>query len=281
MLEPVSLNLLSSSLSQSLNLKGGFHRSAFENLSNGRKITRYDFICEYVALLSRSEDTITRSTRPNPRDLAAMTSAARYILPGTNSSDIMTPTGSRLSGSAIVDYSAAARKMKWNMLKQTVQSVFGENEGKVMGVLRREGKLEEKQIHKLALMTLHETREACNKLFSASVIALQEVPKSADRNPQRTFFLYYIDYPRALSWLSDRLHRTQARLAQRRAKEREKAKVLLAKIERTDVQSEGVEKVLSQSEKERLEDCRMRLKLLTVQLSRVERESWVLARMGG
>lgn len=140
------------------------------------------------------------------------------------------------------------------------------------------------QISKLALLPLAETREACAALLASSVLSLQEVPKSssaADRNPQRTFFLYHLDLSRALAWLEDNLLRTQARLAQRRARERARQAALLAKVERTDVVKEGVEKVLSRVEKERLADCRKRLEVLTVQEGRVARQAWVLARMRG
>lgn len=278
----VSLTLLSSSLPSSMQLNKGFDKTMFMTLSTNNKPVTYDFVAEYVALLSRAEDITARSGAMNPGaggEAALATSAIRYLIPGTTNTDVTTPTGSRVSSSCSVDFAAAGRKLKWNLLKQTVEGVFGETEARVLGVLRREGKLEEQHVSKLALLSLSDTREACERLFAASIIALQEIPKSSMRDPNRTFFLYYLDYPKALAWLSDRFHRAHARVAQRRDAERERYRTLLNKAQRTDVKTDGVDKVLSRVEVQRLKDCTDRLRLLTVAEARVERQSWVLSRM--
>ena len=291
--ELVSLTLLSSALNKATDsnlvkrIKRGFDEKMFKVLmskSGASKASTYDYVAEYIAVLTRVEDITARSgpTMSNVGaggEAAIATSATRYLIPGTTNSDVRTVTGSQISSSCRVDFSSAGRKLKWNLLKQTVQGVFGETEARILGVLRREGKLEEKHISKLALLSYPDAREGCERLFARSIIALQEVPKSINRDPTRTFYLYYLDYPKALAWLSDHLHRTQARLIQRRNAEREKFRTLLNKAQRTDVRSDGVEKVLSKVENMRLNDCKERLRLLTVAEGRVERQSWILARM--
>lgn len=286
--EAVSLTVLASTLPASINLSRGFDKNMFVKISRCQKPSRYDFISEYVAVLSRVEDIMaSREKRfkalTSSSEVPNFQTAIRFLVSGTGSgsADTTTVAGSRISSAVAVDFQSAGRKLKWNLLKRTVQDVFGDNEARVLSIMRKEGRVDEKHISKLALMSLPDTREACSRLFSNSLISLQEVPKGADRNPQRTFFLYFLDYPRALAWLSDHLYKTQGRLAQRREWERERERALLKKIERTDVQTEGVENVLTTVERERLRRCRDRLRLLTVEEQRVERESWILSRMRG
>ncbi|PWN26188.1 hypothetical protein BDZ90DRAFT_275367 [Jaminaea rosea] len=291
--DSVSLGVSLTRLSSTLNIPSsvlavGFDATMLTNLSHaepGKKPVKHDFLLEYVALLLRAEDTLVQSSR-KPSDLSA---ATRFLVPGVESNGnssssgggLSTFTGARIPNAVSIDYSSAGRKLKWHLLRKTVESTLGETEARVLGVLRREGKLEEKHISKLALCALGEAREACARLFGQGIVSLQEVPKSADRNPQRTFFLYFLDYPRALAWLGDHLAKTQARLAQRRNVERGRERTLLAKIERTDVRDEGVENVLSEVERERLDNVKERLIVLTGEEMRVMREAWILARMRG
>lgn len=260
-------------------LASGFDTSVFTQMASrgeSSKPSKHDYLLEYAALLCRADNTLATSSR---RGEAGPTS---YLVAGTTSGGKITSvTGSDVPPSVSVDYASAGRKLKWHLLRSTVARTLGETEARVLGVLRRDGKLEEKHISKLALCALGETREACARLFGQGIVSLQEIPKSADRNPQRTFFLYFLDYPRALAWLGDHLAKTQARLAQRRNVERNREKVLLSKIERTDVRDEGLENVLSEVEKERLAVCREKLVVLTAQEMRVQREGWILARMRG
>ncbi|CAO1616187.1 unnamed protein product [Parajaminaea phylloscopi] len=286
--EAVSLTLLASTLAAPRVLGRGIDKDMFVSMSGSSKPSRYEFLSEYVAVLSRVEDIMARSedrvkALTSSSEVPNFRTAIRFLVPGTtnSSADTTTVTGSRISSAVAIDYQSAGRKIKWNLLKRTVQAVFGDSEARVLGVLRREGRVDEKHISKLALISLSDTREACSRLFSNSLISLQEVPRGADRNPQRTFFLYFLDYPRALAWLTDHVYKTQGRLAQRREWERDRERALLKKIERTDVQTEGVQNVLTKVEQERLRRCQDKLRLLTVEEQRVERESWILGRLRG
>ena len=66
------------------------------------------------------------------------------------------------------------------------------------------------------MFPLAETREICTRLLRASLLQLQEIPKSADRNVIRTIFLYYIDIERAYGWLLDRWYHSLENVARRR-----------------------------------------------------------------
>ena len=53
-------------------------------------------------------------------------------------------------------------------------------------------KLRITQISKVGMMAPKDVRPLLSAMAADSIISLQEVPKSADRNPARTFFLWYV-----------------------------------------------------------------------------------------
>ena len=48
----------------------------------------------------------------------------------------------------------------------------------------------DRQISKVGMMAPKDVRPLLSAMAADSIISLQEVPKSADRNPARTFFLW-------------------------------------------------------------------------------------------
>lgn len=51
------------------------------------------------------------------------------------------------------------------------------------------------QISKIGMMANKDARPLLSALSANSLISLQEVPKSADRNPTRMFYLWYVRKP--------------------------------------------------------------------------------------
>lgn len=130
------------------------------------------------------------------------------------------------------------------------------------------------------MLSMSETRDICSRLFASSLLELQEVPKSADRNPQRTFFLWHVNLSKAYAWLLDHLYKSLARLGQRRAHERARQAPLLAKCSRTDVK-EDVAGLLSEWEKEQLERLNETLRALTIAEMRTERDVFIVRDLPG
>ena len=63
----------------------------------------------------------------------------------------------------------------------------------------RESVLTRRQISKIVMMAAKDVRPLLVALAADSLISTQEVPKSADRNPTRTFYLWYVDLQKASS----------------------------------------------------------------------------------
>jgi len=104
------------------------------------------------------------------------------------------------------------------------------------------------QISKVAMLASKDVRVITASLSSASLLELQEVPKSAERLPARTFYLWHVDLARSYTALISHLYKTMANLIQRRKFEVGKMEALIEKRNRTDVkESEG--ELLSREDK--------------------------------
>ena len=124
------------------------------------------------------------------------------------------------------------------------------------------------QISKIGLLSMSETRDICSRMFAASILSLQEVPKSNERNPQRTFFLWFVDLSKCKSWLLDQLYRTLIQLSRRRLYEEANKSSLLEKSERTDVR-EDAESLLTEWERNEMQSLRSVQAAITVAEARV------------
>ncbi|KAG0317935.1 RNA polymerase III subunit C82 [Dissophora globulifera] len=171
------------------------------------------------------------------------------------------------SGQYIVSLKAAARILKRNLIQSIVASRFGAPYLRIMNMLLEKGKLEEKQIARYSMMPVKDVREKLTTLCTFGILNLQEVPKTNDRTPSRTFYLWEVLLERAASGLVDRLYHTMSNLRQRRFVERAKRAVLLEKCERTDVRDNDA--LLNAAEKRELATLTGVLEMLEIQELRI------------
>lgn len=120
-----------------------------------------------------------------------------------------------------------------------------------------------------------ETRDICSRMFAASLLSLQEVPKSSERNPQRTFFLWFVDLAKCKAWLQDQLYRALVQLSRRRLMEQARKAPLLHKAERTDVK-EDAESLLTDWEKQQLASLQSVSVAVTVAEARVMQDVFIM-----
>ncbi|KAF9348280.1 RNA polymerase III subunit C82 [Mortierella sp. AD094] len=171
------------------------------------------------------------------------------------------------SGQYIISLKAASRILKKSLIQDIVATRFGSPYVRIMNMLLEKGKLEEKQISRFSMMPVKDVREKLTTLCTYGVLNLQEVPKTNDRAPSRTFYLWEVLLPRAADSLVDRLYHTMANLRQRRFVEKAKRAVLLEKCERSDVKDD--ERLLNAAERKELETLNSVLEMLEVQEMRV------------
>ncbi|SOV08737.1 related to RPC82 - RNA polymerase III subunit C82 [Ustilago sp. UG-2017a] len=258
---PISITALSHKLPSDLSLQKGFDRRSFGKDKSSLP-SRQEFLAEYCAIFSNSEDVSGKSK------------TSRLMAPASDSST-KTAGGSKVASSLTIEFSNVAERMRRDLLRNVIEEKFGTAAIRIMNILREKGKLEEKHISKLALVSISETRDLCSRLFHASLLGLQEVPKTKDRDPAKTFFLWFVDEAKCRAWLLDHLYQSLARLGQRRNEEMRRQLTLLRKVERSDVKLDTVG-LLTEWERQTWDRLQRVLQMLTVAEMRTEMDVFVL-----
>jgi DNA-directed RNA polymerase III subunit RPC3 len=201
--------------------------------------------------------------------------------------DNPTPAGKAASfvsftGSKIyVEFEIIATRLRRRVLEAVTRERHGDDGVRVLRLLLDSGKVDEKQVSKLAMIAPKDVRPLLSAMSAESLISIQEVPKSADRNPTRMFYLWYVDLSKACSVLLGNLYKTLYNINVRKQTETEEAsvKAVLEKRERSDVsQDEGL---LTRNERETLREWESRIEKLTVLEARVEEVVFILKDLDG
>jgi len=124
-----------------------------------------------------------------------------------------------------------------------VQERFGSKACRVFRLLIQKKLLEQKQIGELAMIPFKEVKELLYKLFEERFIKIQEVSKTSDYAPSRTFYLFGVDMPQVSRLLLSKCYQAIGNLMARRKHEMEENKRLLEKNEKI----EGILAALSSS----------------------------------
>lgn len=106
-------------------------------------------------------------------------------------------------------------------------------------------RLEETQVAEYATAPRKDVRRLLYALYSAKMISLQEVPRSSDRMPARTFFLWGVDTQVATQTYLESLYFSWCNLRLRLEQETDAAKPILDKVDTS--------KPITDQEKEKIE----------------------------
>ncbi|EAU88388.2 hypothetical protein CC1G_05154 [Coprinopsis cinerea okayama7 len=206
------------------------------------------------------------------KDYVGLLAAADNPTPAGKAGAFLSFGGSKVQ----VDYETISRRLRRRLLEAMAQEKHGPEGVRIIRLLLDTGKMDEKQISKVVLMASKDVRPLLAALSADSLVSTQEVPKSADRNPTRTFYLWYVDLYKAYSSLLGNAYKTLYNISARRRAEREvtEVKTILEKSLRTDVQQD--ENLLTRMEREVLQQWRERETRLTVLESRVEEAVFIL-----
>uniref|UniRef100_A0A8C6YGH3 DNA-directed RNA polymerase III subunit RPC3 n=1 Tax=Naja naja TaxID=35670 RepID=A0A8C6YGH3_NAJNA len=123
---------------------------------------------------------------------------------------------------------------------------FGSRCARIFRLLLRKRHLEQKQIEDFAMIPAKEAKEMMYKMLSANIVALQEIPKTPDHAPSRTFYLYTVNTLSSARLLLQRCYKCVANLIERRLHETKENRRLLEKSQRVEailasVQATGAE----------------------------------------
>ncbi|KAJ0066075.1 hypothetical protein NL108_001319, partial [Boleophthalmus pectinirostris] len=155
-------------------------------------------------------------------------------------------------------------------LESVVQERFGSRSARIFRLLLRTRHLEQKQVEDFAMIPAKEAKEMLYTLLSKNLVQLQEVPKTPDYAPSRTFYLYTVNQLPTARMLLQNCYKTVGNLIERRLFESKESKRLLEKSQRIEailasLQASGaepeqlteVEEMITAAEKQQLNSLRL------------------------
>ncbi|KAI0310173.1 RNA polymerase III subunit RPC82-domain-containing protein [Amylostereum chailletii] len=210
------------------------------------------------------------------KDYLGMLAFADNPTPAGRSASFVSFIGSKVQ----VEFEIIGTRLRQRVLEAVTKERHGDEGVRVLRLLLGTGKVDEKQISKVAMMAPKDTRPLLSAMSAESLISIQEVPRSADRNPTRTFYLWYVDLSKAYSVLLGNLYKTLYNINVRKLAEEEEpsVKAVLEKRQRTDVSMD--EGLLTRNEREILKEWGDKREKLTVLEARVEEAVFILRDLG-
>lgn len=168
-----------------------------------------------------------------------------------------------------VEYRRLARQLRHLEIERIVGIRFGKLALRVIQILLSMGKLDEKRLQEVSLISQKDLRQVLAQMQENGFVDLQEIPRDAQRIPNRTVFLWFYDPDRVGRNLLQDIYKAMSRCIQRLRFERNRLKDFLDKTERMDVR-ENEEKYLTAPELETLRQWREKEALMLGEISRLD-----------
>jgi len=111
--------------------------------------------------------------------------------------------------------------IKQNYADNIIEHKFGAIGARIFRMLSLKKQLEQKQIADFALVSIQEARNALYKMLQEGILQLQEVPKSMDHNPSRTFFLWNANVEKNYERITEDMYKTISNLRNRFVREQD------------------------------------------------------------
>ncbi|KAH7889942.1 hypothetical protein F5I97DRAFT_613608 [Phlebopus sp. FC_14] len=219
---------------------------------------------------------VTSSKKPSNaslvKDYLGLLSCADNPTPSGRAASFVSFTDNKVH----VEFEIISTRLRRRVLEAVTRERHGDDGVRIVRLLLDVGKMDEKHIAKVAMMANKDLRPLLSALSSDFLISTQEVPRSADRNPSRTFYLWHVDLQKAYSAILGSLYKTLYNISIRRQAEEEEpnVKAVLTKRERTDVAQD--ENLLSRMERDTLAEWESKREKLNVLEMRVEEAVFIL-----
>lgn len=176
----------------------------------------------------------------------------------------------RGQGEWSVEFEKIIAYMQESELDLMLLENFGADGHRIARVLKKLGKLDEKQLPNIALMKQKDIRTKLAEMQMAGVIDIQEVPRDPARTTNRMIFLWYFDPERVSAILIDKIYKTMSRCIQRLDVEKRRSHEILTLTERSDVRDLPPEQYLEPSQVKVLQEIRGKQQMILGQLGRLD-----------
>ncbi|XP_029927793.1 DNA-directed RNA polymerase III subunit RPC3 isoform X1 [Myripristis murdjan] len=198
-------------------------------------------------------------------------------------------SGDSGGGMYVVNLHRALANLARATLESVVQERFGSRSARIFRLLLRKRHLEQKQVEDFAMIPAKEAKDMLYTLLSENLVQLQEIPKTPDHAPSRTFYLYTVNQLPTARMLLQNCFKTVANLIERRLFETKESKRLLEKSQRIEailasLQASGaepeqlteVEEMITPPEKQQLESLRHHINKLDSAENQVDETIFLL-----
>ncbi|ROV95086.1 hypothetical protein VSDG_05835 [Cytospora chrysosperma] len=134
-----------------------------------------------------------------------------------------------------VDFEPLVRSLREMELDTVIQRSVGQPGLRLVRILRKVGKMDEKTLPNMALMSKGDVQRLMLKMQMFGYVDIQEIPRDNNRTASRTLFLYWTDTTRCLDRLIDNTYKAMLRCLQRLQVERQMEREVLDTVKRDDV----------------------------------------------
>ena len=134
-----------------------------------------------------------------------------------------------------IEFDEIARQMIQTEIENTISARKGSLGVKLVRALRKKGRLDERAMCNVMMMSAADVRGIVNDLTIQGFVQTQEIPKVDRREAKHSLHLVWYDRQRAREKLLHDTYKGMVRILQRIMYEREKIEFTLTKAERSDV----------------------------------------------
>ncbi|NXW47963.1 RPC3 polymerase, partial [Nyctiprogne leucopyga] len=166
---------------------------------------------------------------------------------------------------------------------------FGSRCARIFRLLLRKKHLEQKQVEDFAMIPAKEAKDMLYKMLSENFVSLQEIPKTPDHAPSRTFYLYTVNVLSSARMLLHKCYKSVANLMERRQYETKENKRLLEKSQRVEAilasmqatgaeeaQLQEIEEMITAPERQQLENLKRNVNKIDASENQVDETIFVL-----
>ncbi|ESZ98540.1 hypothetical protein SBOR_1072 [Sclerotinia borealis F-4128] len=215
------------------------------------------------------QDQDTRSPPTESRQARMMQVMNHLQLLAADDCHLLRKCGTRQMGEWTVDFERVIERLRELEIDSIIYENFGKNGHRLIRIMRKMGKLEEKHLSLVGLVKQKDARTKLVEMQMAGMVDIQEVPRDAGRMIVRTVFLWFFDQDRVASLLLDRTYKAMSRCLQRLDVEKRRKADIIALSERTDVQGQE-EAILRPEQMNQLREIRAKEEDLLGQMCRLD-----------
>ncbi|XP_069796703.1 DNA-directed RNA polymerase III subunit RPC3 isoform X2 [Narcine bancroftii] len=203
--------------------------------------------------------------------------------------EFVSKTGESGGGMYMINLHRALASLACATVESVVQERFGSRSARIFRLLLRKCHLEQKQVEDFAMIPAKEAKDMMYRMLSENIIFLQEIPKTPDHAPSRTFYLYTVNLPATARMILQRCYKTVVNLIDRREHETRENKRLLEKSQRieaimasmqatgaVEVQLQEIEEMITAPEQQQLEALKHNVNMLDSSENQVDETIFVL-----